>query len=52
MVPWLELQKLLIASKSDLYPGPEEAEVLEELPRLRLPALTVSARPAMSSSCT
>jgi hypothetical protein len=52
MEPWLDLQKLLIASRSDLYPGTEEAEVLEELLRLRLPALTGSARPAMSSSCT
>lgn len=44
MEPWLDLPKLLIASKSDLGPDPAEAKVLEELLGLRLPAPTVSAR--------
>ncbi|MDH3613207.1 MAG: TGS domain-containing protein [Gammaproteobacteria bacterium] len=40
----LDLPTVLIANKSDLDPGPEEVEILEELLGLRFPALTVSAK--------
>ncbi len=39
----LKLPTVLVASKSDLDPDPEEVKVLEELLGLRYPTLTVSA---------
>ena len=40
----ISLPTLLVANKSDLAPGPEEVEVLEELLGVRFPAVTVSAK--------
>jgi ribosome-interacting GTPase 1 len=39
----VRLPTLLVANKSDLDPGPEEVNVLEELLHIRYPALAVSA---------
>jgi hypothetical protein len=39
----IHLPTVLVANKSDLDPGPEEVEVLEELTGVRYPALSVSA---------